>query len=268
VIPTHSIDQLAETWASISALGAGLTEEQWKTATDLPGWTVQDNISHLIGTERVLQKLPRTEHNCDPGPHVHNAIGKLNEDEVDGRRGCTGAEVFREFEDLVALRLATLRGADEAYFAEPMMTPVGHADMATFLQLRVLDNWLHEQDIRRALDRPGNLDSAAAGHTVDRLLRTVPLVVGKRAAAPDGAAVVLEITGGVPRHVVTEVHDGRAAVVREATATPLATIRMDTETFVVLAAGRREYADVAERVTIDGDQDLGLRVLTQMNMMI
>ena len=36
------------------------------------------------------------------------------------------------------------------------------ADMAMFLQLRVLDNWLHEQDIRRALGMPGHLGGPAA----------------------------------------------------------------------------------------------------------
>ncbi len=94
-----------------------------------------------------------------------------------------------------------------------MMTPTGPGTMADFLAIRILDCWLHEQDIRRALGRRGNLDGAAAEHTIDRLIRTLPIVVGKRAACPEGAAVTVRITGPVERIVHCEVHDGRAAIV-------------------------------------------------------
>ena len=37
---------------------------------------------------------------------------------------------------------------------------------------------MHEQDIRRALDLPGNLDSAPAIHSADYLMESLPYVVG------------------------------------------------------------------------------------------
>jgi uncharacterized protein (TIGR03083 family) len=268
VIPTTTIDQLTETWSSISELGAGLTEEQWKLPTDLPGWTVRDNLAHLIGTERHLQGLPRTEHRCEPGDHVRNDIGRLNEHEVDVRRSCTGAEVLREFDELVALRLATFAAADDAYFAQPIMTPVGEGDVALFLSIRVLDNWLHEQDMRRAVGQPGHLGGSPAEHTVDRLILTVPIVVGKRAGTPDGGAMAIDITGEVQRHVVAEVQGGRAKVVEQPSSPPLATITMDTETFVILAGGRRSAADLADRIALSGDTALATRAVENFNMMI
>ncbi|MEO5899379.1 MAG: maleylpyruvate isomerase family mycothiol-dependent enzyme [Ilumatobacteraceae bacterium] len=268
MIPTHSIDQLAETWASIIELGTGLTEAQWKSPTDLPGWTVQDNLAHLIGTERMLQGLPRTEHLCEPGPHVRNDLGRMTEVEVDARRGCTGAEVFKEFSDLVELRLATLRAGDDDYFATPSMTPGGQADVATFHMFRSLDNWLHEQDMRRALGVPGHLGGPAAEHTVDRLILTIPIVVGKRAGTPEGGAVEITITGDVARHVIAEVDGGRAKVVPVPSAAPLAAITMDTETFVVLACGRRTAAELADRITSTGDLALATKVVENFNMMI
>ena len=45
-------------WQALADVGAGLTEEDWKTPTDLPGWSVQDTLSHVIGTERLLEGLP------------------------------------------------------------------------------------------------------------------------------------------------------------------------------------------------------------------
>lgn len=266
MIPTETIATLEHCWRSISALTGELSEAEWKTATDLPGWSVQDNLSHLIGFERVLQGLPATAHRVPKPEYVRNAIGEMNEHEVDSRRALPGVDVAAEWRELVELRLDTLWAGDEAYFAVEMMNPTGPGTLADFLHVRVLDCWLHEQDMRRAVGRPGNLDGPAAGHTIDRLIRTIPIVVGKRAATPEGGAVVIDITGGVQRHVVCEVRNGRAALVDGPTAAPLATITLDTEAFTVLAGGRRTSADVA--AVVEGDPDLAARVLSQFNMMI
>ena len=50
MIPTDTIDKLALCFASLSSLGDQLTEDQWKSPTDCPGWTVRDNVAHMIGT--------------------------------------------------------------------------------------------------------------------------------------------------------------------------------------------------------------------------
>lgn len=267
-IPTDTIDKLAAIWKSTSALCVDLDEHEWKLPSDLPGWTVQDNLAHMIGTERSLQGL-RMAGRLDAFPdHVKNPIGEFNEGELEARRQLSGAEVLAEWNDLVATRLATLRGADEAYFAREMMTPTGPGTMADFLHIRVLDCWVHEQDIRRAVGRSGHLDGPAAEHTVDRLLRTLPIVVGKRAATPEGRAVVVDLTGPVERHIVCEVNGGRASVVESPSDEPLATIRMDSETFVVLANGRRSASAMADRISITGDTALGQKVVDNLNMMI
>ncbi len=266
-----TIDTLEQCWHSLGELIGPLTEVEWKTATDLPGWSVQDNLSHLIGVERMLQGLPATEHRAPAADHVRNPIGEMNEHEIDARRSLSGAAVAAEWRELTALRLHTLHSADEAYFQQPAMTPTGPGTTADFLHIRVLDCWLHEQDMRRAVGRPGNLSGPSAELTVDRLTRTIPIVVGKRAATPDGGAVVIDIRSpagitGVQRHLVCEVHGGRAALVATATAEPLATITLDTEGFVVLAAGRRTADEVSAQVA--GDATLAQRVLGQFNMMI
>ena len=266
MIPTATIDTLEDCFRTLSALGAELTEAEWKTATDLPGWSVQDNLSHLVAIERMMEGLPATAHRAEPRAYVHNPIGESNEHEVDSRRVLTGAEVLAEWNDIVARRVTTLRAGDDAYFNQPAMTPTGPGTLADFLHIRVLDCWLHEQDMRRAVHTPGNLSGPGAEHTVDRLIRTVPIVVGKRAGTPDGGAVVIDITGGVSRHIVCEVQAGRASLVAAPSAAPLAEITLDVETFVVLATGRRTAAAVP--VTIVGDQELGSKILSAFNMMI
>ncbi len=78
-IPTDTIDKLEQTWRAISELGAQLDEQQWKLPSDNPGWTVQDNLSHLVGTERALQGLGAADVEVEPRPYVKNPIGAANE---------------------------------------------------------------------------------------------------------------------------------------------------------------------------------------------
>ncbi len=268
MIPTDTIDKLVSVWAATSELCAGLTAEQWKLPTDCPGWTVQDNLSHLIGIERMLQGLPGAPAIAELGPHVKNDIGKSNEYEIEARRSSPGADVLAEWNELVALRTETLRSADDAYFDAAAMTPTGPGTLADFLHIRVLDSYAHDQDIRRAIAVPGNLDSPAAEHSIDRLLRTIPIVVGKRAGTPEGGTVVLELTGPVHRAVVVTVVEGRAKVVAEQPDTVLATVRMDSATFTTLALGRRSAGELTDGWSVEGDTELGTKVVAGLNMMI
>ncbi len=266
MIPVDTIDKLEAIFTSLSALGDQLTEAQWKTPTELPGWSVQDNLSHMIGTERSMEGLPSTPHRATERDWVRNPIGEMNENEVDARRSLTGAEVLAEWKDLAARRIATLRSADDDYFARETMNPTGPGTLADFLHVRVLDCWMHEQDMRRVLNLPGHRSGPAAEHTVDRLIRTVPIVVGKRAATPEGGTVVIEITGDVQRRVVATVVDGRATLGVEGDV--LATVRMDSDTFLQLAGGRATHLETAGQWSVEGDTTLGEAVVANFNMMI
>jgi uncharacterized protein (TIGR03083 family) len=267
--PRAIVGTLTTTWRVLSDVCTGLTEAQWKAPTDLPGWSVQDVLAHVIGTERHLQGLAPADPPPGPAPtHVRNPMGEFNESEVAARRSRPGVEVLAEWDELRELRRTTLEAAGPDYFAQPMLTPTGPGTMTDFLAVRILDCWVHEQDIRRAISAPGGLDTPGAEHTIDRLLRALPMVVGKRAACPEGDAVVVELTGPVTRRVTCEVTDGRAHFVDAASSTPHTTIVMDSECYVLLTTGRRTADQVSGRVTITGDRQLAGRVVAGLNVMI
>jgi predicted lipid carrier protein YhbT len=80
--------------------------------------------------------------------------------------------------------------------------------------------------------------------------------------------VVIDVTGDVVRHVVCTVTGGRAAVVSDEPASPLAHITMDVETFVMLATGRATASALESRVAYAGDAEHGRKVTGALNMMI
>src|SRR6185503_4235023 len=74
----------------------------------------------------------------------------------------------------------------------------GPDEAATVVLMRTFDVWAHEQDIRSALGRPGNLDSPAAAVFVDAVIRQLPRLVARDAAVVAGDTVIVEVIGPDP----------------------------------------------------------------------
>jgi len=262
------VDLLDEVWTSMEDCTSGLTEQQWRTETECPGWTVQDNLVHItaleamsIGKDLPLSEVP------DDLPHVKNDFGKQNERWIESRRSWTGADARAEFHAVTRERIDGLRSLDEAGFGADSWTPQGPGTVRDLLPFRIFDSWVHEQDIRRALGVPGNLDSASAAYALGMMAKPMAFVVGKKAGAPDGSVVVFSLQAPLARRLVIVVTDGRAAVVDAPPGDPTVTITMGTETFARLAAGRVDTASAiaADEVTFRGDEALGRRVVEHMN---
>jgi uncharacterized protein (TIGR03083 family) len=257
-----SADNLAAAWQSIDALCSTFTEGDWKQPTGCPRWTVQDTLAHLIDYEsRAVGRLAPA-HTPSDVSHTKNDMGRSNEIGVDYRRARTGAEVLAEFREVTAARVAQMRRWTDEDLRREMMTPVGPGSVADMLTLRVMDTWSHEQDIRRAINRPGNTEGAVADEAIEYFTRFLPYVVGKRAAAPDGTTVVFEI--GPEHRVRIEVVDGRARLAGSEPPSPAVTIAMPVTTFAALVGGR---SDVPDDVGVQGDQALGRAVVDSLVLM-
>lgn len=258
------VEQLADTWAGTAAVGHDLAPEEWDVVTECPGWTVRDQVSHIIGTESILlgRAAPPA---APPGlAHVLNPIGEINEAWVEARRRMSGKQIVAEFEEVTSARLAALRAMTDAELEAETPSPIGRVPYATFMDVRVMDCWVHEQDIRRAVNRPGHLDGPAAHAAVRRLLGSFPFVVGKRVAPPDGTTVRLELTGPVQRTVSVGVRDGRAGLLESDPAEPTVAIITDSGTYACLVAGRWTAAKAGSAVTVRGDGQLGRAILDNL----
>lgn len=157
----NSVENLAIVWASIDRLCSDLPAGQWDLPTGCPGWTVKDQLSHLVDYEARALGRPAPRHEPGPLPHVKNEMGRANEVGVDARRAMSGAAVLDEFGQVTAQRLAQLRRLTPGDLAAQTTTPAGPGTVADLLTLRVMHSWSHEQDIRRAVGRPGHTEGPA-----------------------------------------------------------------------------------------------------------
>ena len=166
------VDAMAEVWDSIGALAGGLDAAEWKIETECPGWSVQDNVAHIVGIESAILGRPNPDHTPPDAPHVRNDVARVNEVWVDWYRSRPGAEVLAEFRAVTDARLAQLRAPDVDFDADAW-TPIGPGTVRDMLPFRIFDSFVHEQDMRRAVARPGGWDGER-GHRRARSHRGGP----------------------------------------------------------------------------------------------
>lgn len=256
-------------WRSVVAENVALLREldadDWAKPTDLPGWNVRYVAAHLAHLESELAGNPQKQVHVPEAPHIKSSMSVFTESGPLARADWTTAEIIDELESSAATRdeqLRTMTPLDPTAPGDGFAAAAGWS-WETLLSNRVLDQWMHQQDIRRAVGKPGGLAGPGGAHALAVFSRALPYVVGKRVAPPPGTAVVLDVTGEHPATLGATVgEDGRAARLDAMPAEPTVRIGMDFETFIVLSGGRR----LPEQVTaeVSGDADLGNAVLANL----
>jgi uncharacterized protein (TIGR03083 family) len=261
---------LAETWGSLAGLGLGLDAEDWDRPTACPGWDVKDQFSHLIGIERMLLGEAVPSWDQPLGDHVRNEFAATHEPWVAVRRALDGPVVGAEFTEVTTRRLEVLEALGEEEWAAIGYSPAGQVPYADFMDLRVFDSWVHEQDVRAAVGQPGGTGGLASSMALDNVQKAMGYVVGKKAAAPEGSVVTFVVTGspGDQRRFSLQIAGGRAARVAAAEASTV-TLTLSGLDFMRLGCGRTtpDALEATDRLGLAGDPALAHAVVNSMNYM-
>jgi len=232
------IEALDDTWSAIDRLVRPLANEGYDAPTACPGWSVRDVVSHLLGFEVLLQGSPVPQFDGPWPEYVRNPIGEINEAFVAAHRHEPGLDVLNAFHDATVRSLAALRALDDAGWEKVGWSPEGERPYHRFQETRVLDSWIHLQDIRDALLQPADDHGAGEEIVVNRFEAALPYVVGKKMQSPDGTLVQLNLTGRLGRTVLLGVHEGRAQALTNSVDLPTLEITTPVALFWRRAAGR------------------------------
>jgi uncharacterized protein (TIGR03083 family) len=267
------VEAYAQTTRAVVDLGRSCSEAEFTLQTECPGWTVHDQIAHVAGIEAMLEGHRDPEVELPAYDHLSNELSHQTERAVEVRRSRRHQDVVSELEHVLGQRLSSLRSPGLS--ADSIIPgPFGPAPAATVAIMRTFDIWAHEQDIRSAIGRPGDLDSPAAAVFVDQVLTQLPRIVAREAKVEAGHTVILALTGPILAKVgvrVDEGEDGRphghAMFTGESVDAstphvegPITSISMSTEAFTRRAAGRRSVDDTTYTLN-SGDEGVARRVL-------
>ncbi|PTH87212.1 hypothetical protein C9J60_17730 [Streptomyces sp. A244] len=258
---THSIE-------AISELLQPLAEAEWNRRTPCPGWSVRDVVSHVIGLDCEMLGDPRPIHSLPRDLfHVTNEHQRYMEMQVDVRRHHTAPEMTSELEYVIIRRNRQLRNESRDPGTK-VRGPLGsELTLEQSMRRHAFDVWVHEQDLRTALGRPGNLDSPGALVTRDVLLGELPRVVAEGAQAPRSSAIVFDVHGPVEflRTIRVDIQ-GRGTLETAPALGPAATLTLDWETYVRLACGRVTPESVSDRLKTEGDPELTTAILNNFRV--
>jgi uncharacterized protein (TIGR03083 family) len=256
---------LRKEYAAISSLCSPLSDAQWSVPTCLPGWTVRDVLSHIIGTELMLCGEPAPSADLSHLEHMKNPIAEANELWVESMRSLSGGEMLARFDDVTRRRLAALDAMSQADFDAPSWTPAGRDETyGRFMRIRHYDCFMHEHDIRNALGEPPRPDPGDLRSALDEVSTGLGYIVGRKAAMPDGSRVRIDLAGPLEATVLVQV-DGRATIVESFDQDPTVNLGMPVMLFLRLTGGRDDgRGDPLQEITISGDETLSEQLVSNL----
>lgn len=257
----------AQTIQAISDLGHSLRPGDAERETACPGWTVRDQFAHIVSLEAWVQGEEAPDLDLSDRPDVKEGIGVIVERFLASRRDRSLEELLEELDFLASSRVQHLQ-AESTSPEDAAAGPFGPTTLLGLTESRLFDLWVHEQDIREAIGRPGNLDSPAAAHVVRLLFDALPRIVARTAKVPAGHAVILDLSGPVVGRAGARVEerDGKPHGIPLFTGgteqhpdVVSTTLTLSTQAATRRAAGRVSTDDT--HVTVTGDQEIARRVL-------
>ena len=264
------VAELEAVWDAIAQLTAAMDDDQWRQPTGCPGWEVRDLIAHMVGTERSLAGEDAPGAPEQYPEYVRNPIGQFNERWVAHLRSASRSELLDQFRQVTAARLRKLLSLNEAEWSAPSWTPAGPGAYLDFMRIRVFDCWVHEQDIRWVLGKPGGGDGAWVDTALAIPRASLPRLVARGVRAPEGTVVEVGLDGDPRRRWQVAVREGRGVEMADRAPAPTVQIRGGAVAFVSRFCGRvdPETGAAIGQLDVKGDPELGRRLLEKLPLVL
>ena len=254
--------------AELITLLRGLESSDWDRPTLCSLWSVRDIAAHLLDDDLRRLSFHRDGHRPRSSPVEPGEAGLV---EFINRLNADWVAAARRLSPRVIVDLLTVTGPQiAALFAS--LDPLGPAHFGVSwagedqsqnwfdIGRDYTERWLHQQQIRVAVDAPGLLERRWLFPVLDLFVRSLPHTY-RGIRREDGTAVGLEITGDAGGHWTLVRTEGRWQLFGGALAANTAAVSMTTDTaWRLFSKALKTDADKA-RVTISGDHALGAGVL-------
>jgi uncharacterized protein (TIGR03083 family) len=250
--------------AELMRLLRGLDDADWERPTACARWSVKDIVAHLLDTGLRRLSLGRDGWVTPPartiGPYADLVVylNELNAQWVTAARRLS-PPVLIELLDDSAPRLhayfASLEPMAEAQFGvawageecSPVWFDIGR---------EYTERWLHQQQIREAVNAPGLTDREWLYPALDIFMRALPYTY-RDVAAPPGQSVRLEIEGQAGgTWTLVRRAEGWSLCTGSATAPTTAVHLNQDSAWKLLSKGLSREA-ARSRIRIEGDRRLG-----------
>ncbi|MEV2218269.1 maleylpyruvate isomerase family mycothiol-dependent enzyme [Nocardia vinacea] len=238
----------------------------WAKPTVCPGWDVHDVTAHILND--YLRRISGSRDEYDgavfvEGDTLPTYLARVNDEFVHAMRQCSPQvliDLLTHLGPQLDLVWATTDLAGPAHldvsWAGPERSPAWLDIARDYTEF-----WVHQQQIRDAVSRPGADDVPMTRPVLVTFLHALPFALRDR-TRPRGTAVLFEITGPAGGYW-TAVSDGAGwDLTNTPVEQPAASVRMAQDTLWRLASRGLTVDEARQRVDINGDPELATAATT------
>ncbi len=264
--PVLTVELFPAERRELLSLLSQLSAEEWSLPTVCAGWCVKDLALHLFGDDVGVLSRHRDGHasawiNVDTWEELVAELNVWNEKWVESARRLsprllidllklTGDEIYHYFKSLDSNAMVA-----PVSWAGPEPAPVW-LDVAR----EYTERWLHQQQIRDAVKRPGLRDARFLGPVLETFVRALPHTYRDVEAAAD-THVKLIVSGEAGGEWSLVRRERGWLLGRGEASAPTATVRLDQNIAWRLFTKGLSEEQAREAVRIEGDEALGEKML-------
>jgi Mycothiol maleylpyruvate isomerase N-terminal domain len=250
-----------------------LNQEEWQKQTIAKLWTVKDVAAHLLDTNiRVLSILRDgyfgEQANISSHQDLVDFLNRLNADWVQSmKRVSSGMLIFlheatgQPFCDY----LKTLDPFGKSVLAVDW---AGEHESKNWMEIarEYTEKWLHQQQIREAVDKPGLMTRDLFYPFMDIFMLALPHTY-RSIDAENGTAVKVTVTSDIGGSWFLSRTDGKWILTKSNQHPATTELIIDPDTSWKLFSKSLRPEHVKDRIIIHGNQNLGEAALTMVSVM-
>lgn len=267
--PIKVVPLFAGLGEELVALLRGLAPEDWSRPTACALWSVRDVAAHLLDgnvrrlsfqRDRLPLLAPETE--IESYDDLVAFLNQLNAEWVRAAKRISPALLI----ELLGFTDAKVQALFESLDPRaPAMLPVAWAGEETSqnwfdLAREYTEKWLHQQQIRDAVERPGLTSRRWFYPVLDTFMRALPHLY-RDAEADEGASLAFRIKGEAGGWWSLLLRDGSWRLFHGEAAAPLALATLDQDDAWRLFTKSLDPETARGRARIEGDEELGAKML-------
>ncbi|SHN44266.1 maleylpyruvate isomerase family mycothiol-dependent enzyme [Cryptosporangium aurantiacum] len=254
--------------AELLAVLGTLDEEQWLAPTVCPGWSVHDLVAHVV--HDYMRRLSGGRDGWSagwipvPDGDIAPVLNRANDEFAAALRGISPrvliglvAGLGPQLDDYWATRDLDAPGISVSWAAPDVPAPAW-LDIAR----EYTEFWVHQQQIRDAVGRPGADSRQLTYPVVDAFLRALPRAL----ADADGTSVTVAVSAPVDDAWTARRGPDGWTLARGECDAPDARVKVGPRTLWRVATRGIEPDEALENAKLEGDHELARAALTLVSI--
>jgi uncharacterized protein (TIGR03083 family) len=272
-VPINVVHLFPELDRELISLLRSLTPEEWQKQTIAKLWRVKDVVAHLLdGNIRILSML-RDKYTGE-SPQINSYQDLL--DYLNGLNADWVKAMRRVSPDMLILLHEATGKAYGDYYAS--LDPFGKSGFAVdwagenesrnwmHIARDYTEKWLHQQQIRDAVGKPGLLTKKFFYPFLDTFMMALPHTY-RNVMAENGTSIQLTVPGDIGDSWFVKRENNNWILTKEKIADPSAHVSIDADIAWRLFSKSLRPEEVIHKVEIAGNQELGEVALTMVSVM-